>query len=89
MVEGVPAAACLHFLLTLYFKQQDTRSAEARGTRGSFDSPPWAPLDTPYPLQTTRVATLDPGMQLFLCFPKDTGLNQTCFLVGLPEGVIL
>ncbi len=63
------------------------------------DAPPrcfahWArsapiPVDTPYPLQTTRVATLDPGMQLFLCFPKDTGLNQTCFLVGLPEDVIL
>ena len=40
MVEGVPAAACLHFLLTLYFKQQVTRSARARGIRGDFDFPP-------------------------------------------------
>ena len=33
---------------------------QGRRTRGSFDSPPKALLHHPYPLQTTRVATLDP-----------------------------
>ena len=54
----------------LHESQQETRSAGARGIRGSFDSPPWTPLDTPYPLQTTRAAALDPGIKLFVCMQK-------------------